>query len=84
MLEQTTIEKTELNSEQLENALKAVRIVGHEMAQPLMISIGLVELLKLQTQDHSDIAEKLNNIYSQMNRLLDLTIKLMKTIPKLT
>jgi K+-sensing histidine kinase KdpD len=84
MLERTTIEKTELDSEQLENALKAVRMVGHEMAQPLTISIGLVELLRLQTQDHSEIAEKLNDIYSQMNRLSDLTIKLMQTIPKLT
>jgi hypothetical protein len=84
MLEQTTKEKTELDPEQLENALKALRMVGREMAQPLTISIGLVELLRLQTQDHSEIAEKLNDIYSQMNRLSDLTIKLMKTIPKLT
>ena len=83
MLQQTTLENNELDSERLENVLKTARIVCHDMAQPLMISIGLVELLMFQIQGHSEMDEKLKRIHSQMNRLSDLTTKLMNTIPKL-
>jgi C4-dicarboxylate-specific signal transduction histidine kinase len=83
MLQQKTIENTELDSERLMAALKIARSVCHEMAQPLMTSIGFVELLMLQTHGHSEMADKLNSIHSQMNRLSELTKKLMNTIPKL-
>ena len=74
---ETSIDGTRLEIEQLKADLKTTGDICHQMKQPLMIIMGFLELMAMETQKHPGIHDKLRKIHSQVNRLSELTNSLM-------
>ncbi len=84
MSEESALKGQEKEVEHIDDNLKAAGQICHEMKQPLMISMGFLDLLLLETAEIQPMSGKLNSIRSQIQRLSALTEKLMNLIHQQT
>ena len=77
MLEKSTRGDEKEKVQFLMDHLKDAGSVCHEMKQPLMITMGFLDLLLIESSDLPETCERLNKIKFQINRLSELTNTLM-------
>lgn len=70
-------EQTRMEKERLSTVMKTVGAVCHEINQPLMIVNGLAEILMEDHPDDPVLSENLKQIREQVERLGNITKKLM-------
>ncbi len=57
---------------ELEQAIKDIRSALHELAQPLAVITGTIDLLMLELDQHSDIFQDVKNISDQLEHILTI------------
>ena len=77
-----SIVETRQEIERLRADLNAAGNICHQMKQPLMIIMGFLDLLSMETLSDTGMDDKLNKIRSQVNRLSELTNNLMNHTKK--
>lgn len=73
--EEKKIEEIKLRDEKLKSTIQAVGAVSHEMAQPLMVVMGNIEML---AEDNDDFKDKafLKKIYTELEKIKNIVHKL--------
>jgi|GEM_PF-3297362 len=56
----------------LERAIKEIRNALHELAQPLAVITGTIDLLMLELDQHSEIFQDVKNISDQLEHILTI------------
>ena len=77
MFDVNAIADQEKEFQLMKDNLKAAGKICHEMKQPLMISMGFLDLLLMEAAELEQSRGKLNSIRSQIQRLSELTDRLM-------
>ena len=80
MPENSATDPQEQEIERLKGSLKTAQGVCHEMKQPLMIISAHLELMLMKDPDNSELPDKISKINFQLQRLSELTTRLMNII----
>ena len=78
LTERKRAEQERLRLEKLQGVLEMAGAICHEMNQPMQIISGYSEMLLVNTSENHSIHAKLNTINEQIQRMGDITKKLMK------
>jgi len=61
----------------LQGVLETAGAVCHEMNQPMMAALGNAELALMNLSNNADLYDRISNIREQIERMGDITKKLM-------
>lgn len=75
--DQKCAEEEKLKKEKMESIIEIAGAVCHEMNQPLTVLTVVSDLLLMNDFDKKETAEKLDTIKEQINRMTEMTHKLM-------
>ena len=72
------LETEQKRHERLQGALETAGAVCHELSQPIQAISGNFELIKMKIEDDSPYLQKIENIQTQIDRVGEITKKLMR------